>query len=54
VVCDKDKPAQTPRAANDPEEDRGTWMSWGPTWRRLKFFDAANLGEIVLGRAQQP
>jgi hypothetical protein len=54
VVCDKDKPAQTPQAANDPEEDRQAWVSWGPTWRALKYFDAANLGEIVLGRAPSP
>jgi hypothetical protein len=54
VVCDKDKPAQTPLAANDPEEDRQAWVSWGPPWRRLKYFDAANLGEIVLGRAPSP
>src|SRR5262249_952458 len=54
VVCDKDKPAQTPQAANDPEEDRQAWVSWGPPWRALKYFDAANLGEIVLGRAPSP
>jgi hypothetical protein len=54
VVCDKDKPAQTPQAANDPEEDRQAWVSWGPPWRRVKFLDAANLGEIMLGRAPNP
>jgi hypothetical protein len=54
VVCDKDKPAQTPQAANDPEEDRQAWVSWGPPWRALKYFDAANLGEVVLGRAPSP
>jgi Tol biopolymer transport system component len=51
VVSDKDKPAQTPQANNDPEEDRASWVCWGPPWRRLKYFDAGNLGEIVLGRA---
>ena len=51
VVVDKDKPAQTPLAQNDPEEDRQAWVCWGPPWRSIKFFDAANLGEIVLGRA---
>jgi hypothetical protein len=54
VVADKDKPAQTPLAQSDPEEDRQAWVCWGPPWRRLKFFDAANLGEIVLGRAPGP
>ena len=54
VVCDKDKPAQTPMAANDPEEDRASWVCWGPPWRRMKHFDAANLGEIVLGRVPSP
>ena len=54
VVVDKDKPAQTPLAQNDPEEDRQAWVCWGPPWRSIKFFDAANLGEIVLGRAADP
>ncbi len=54
VVLDKDKRAQTPRAFNDPDPDRQAWVSWGPAWRRLKCFDAANLGEIVLGRAPRP
>jgi hypothetical protein len=54
TVCDKDKPAQTPRAASDPEPDRQAWVCWGPPWRRVKFFDAANLGEIVLGRVPNP
>jgi hypothetical protein len=54
VVVDKDKPAQTPQAANEPDEDRQAWVSWGPSWRMLKYFDAANLGEIVLGRAPSP
>lgn len=54
VVLDKDKRAQTPRAFNDPEEDRQAWVSWGPAWRKNKCFDAANLGEIILGRAPQP
>ena len=54
VVVDKDKPAQTPLAQNDPEEDRQAWVCWGPPWRSIKFFDAANLGEIVLGRAPTP
>jgi hypothetical protein len=54
VVCDKDKPAQTPQAAGDPEEDRQAWVCWGPTWRRLKYLDPANLGEIVLGRIPGP
>jgi len=51
VVVDKDKPAATPLGQNDPEEDRQAWVCWGPPWRSVKFFDAANLGEIVLGRA---
>jgi hypothetical protein len=54
VVCDKDKAAQTPQAANDPEEDRQAWVCWGPPWRRLKYLDAANLGEIILGRTPRP
>ncbi len=54
VVLDKDKPAQTDRAYNDPEPDRQAWVSWGPAWRRTKSFDAANLGEIILGRAPKP
>jgi hypothetical protein len=54
VVIDKDKPAQTPLAQNDPEEDWQAWVCWGPPWRKVKFFDAANLGEIVLGRAPSP
>ncbi len=54
VVCDKDKPAQSDRAINDPENDRSAYVSWGPTWRRLKHMDAANLGEIILGRAPRP
>jgi hypothetical protein len=54
VVVDKDKPAQTPRAQNDPEEDWQAWVCWGPPWRMVKFFDAASLGEIVLGRAAGP
>jgi Tol biopolymer transport system component len=50
AVIDKDKPPQTPLAQNDPEIDRQSWLCWGPPWRLQKFFDAANLGEIVLGR----
>jgi hypothetical protein len=37
-----------------PEEDWQAWVCWGPPWRSLKFFDAANLGEIILGRAPSP
>jgi hypothetical protein len=53
VVCDKDKPAQTPQVAADPEEDRAAWICWGPPQplHSFKGFNAANLGEIVLGRA---
>jgi Tol biopolymer transport system component len=54
VVIDKDKPAQTPEARDDPEPDWQAWVCWGPPWRRSKFFDAANLGELVLGRAPGP
>jgi hypothetical protein len=54
VVVDKDKPAQTPKAQNDPEEDWHAWVCWGPPWKVMKFFDAASLGEIVLGRAPNP
>jgi hypothetical protein len=54
VVVDIDKPAQGPQLANEPEEDRQAWVCWGPPWRRVKFFDAANLGEIILGRAPRP
>jgi hypothetical protein len=54
TVIDKDKPAQSPGAMNDPEEDWQAWVCWGPPWRRVKFLDAANLGEIILGRAPGP
>ena len=58
VVADKDKPAQTPEAANDPEEDRAAWISWGPALRiqdgDSKSLTANKLGEIVLGRIPRP
>ncbi len=54
AVADKVKPAQTPQAANDPEEDWQAWVCWGPPWRTLKHFDAGSLGEIALGRAPSP
>ncbi len=54
VICDKDKPAQSARAVNDPENDRSAYVSWGPSWRRLKHLDAANLGELILGRVPHP
>jgi hypothetical protein len=54
VVTDKDKAAQSPLARNEPEEEKQAWVCWGPPWRAMKVFDAANLGEIVLGRTPGP
>ena len=55
VVIDKDTPAKTPRAANDPEEDRAAFLIWGPPLKGVfKPLNAGSLGEIVLGRAPNP
>jgi hypothetical protein len=56
TVCDKDTPAQTPQAGNDPEPDRAAWISWGPSVDPggFKGLNAPNLGEIVLGRVPRP
>jgi hypothetical protein len=56
VVTDKDTPAQTPRAANDPEADRAAWICWGPAVPpgSSKDMNASSLGEIVLGREPKP
>jgi hypothetical protein len=51
VVTDKDKPAQTPKAANDPEEDRAAWITWGNSKSAaFRPLDSSCLGELVLGR----
>jgi hypothetical protein len=50
AVCDKDTPAKTPLAANEPEEDRMAWICWGPRSQgHAKNLNTGNLGEIVLG-----
>ena len=55
VVIDKDTPAKTPGAANEPEEDCAAFITWGPPLKGVfKPFNAASLGEIVLGRAPTP
>ncbi len=56
TVVDRDTPAQTPRAENDPESDRAAWISWGPpvVAGGFKSLNASNLGEIVLVRAPRP
>jgi hypothetical protein len=50
VVVDKDVPARSPRAMNEPEEDRAAWIYWGPEYAGMKAFRAGTLGEIVLGK----
>ena len=56
TVCDKDTPAQTPQAADDPEPDRAAWISWGPSvdLGGFKCLNAPNIGQIVLGRVPAP
>ena len=54
VVCDRDKPVQTREGLGEAAGDRTCWMCWGPTWRRPKFTDPGNLGEIILGRPPTP
>jgi len=55
AVIDKDTPAQTPLAANEPEPDRAAYITWGPPIKGVfKPFNASTLGEIVLGRAPSP
>ena len=50
VVCDKDTPAKTPLAANEPEEDRAAWICWGPRSQGYaKNLNPGNMGEIILG-----
>ncbi len=49
AVVDKDKPAVSAAAETEPEDDRSAWVTWVPEYRGLKFFNAANLGEVVLG-----
>ncbi len=50
AVADKDVPARSPEAMNEPEEDRLAWIYWGPQYAGMKVFNAGNLGELVLGR----
>jgi hypothetical protein len=56
TVTDKDTPAQTPKAMNEPEADRAAWICWGPAIPpgSGKDMNAAGLGEIVLGREPKP
>ena len=49
AVADKDVPATSPLALNEPEEDRVAWIYWGPQWAGLKAINAGNLGELILG-----
>jgi hypothetical protein len=49
VVVDKDKPAVSPQAMNEPERDQAVWVCWGPDWKNPKYVNAGHLGEIMLG-----
>ncbi len=51
VICDRDAAAEKPVSPGDPEIERPVWVCWGPSWRMMKHFDPANLGEIIIGRA---
>jgi hypothetical protein len=51
AIVDKDVPATSAQALNEPQEDRADWLYWGPKWTGMKVFDAGNLGELVLGKA---
>ncbi len=33
----------------DHSEEKPTWKSWGPTWRRFKGVDPERLGTLILG-----
>jgi hypothetical protein len=55
VISDKDVPAKSPRAANDPEPDRAAWISWSDSKSKaFRPLDASCLGEIILGRVPAP
>jgi hypothetical protein len=50
AVVDKDVPASSPEAMNEPEEDRNAWVYWGPRLTGMKVFSADTLREPVLGK----
>jgi hypothetical protein len=49
VVVDKDVPATTDSAEEEPEDARSAWVTWCPGYRGPRFLDAGSLGELVLG-----
>jgi hypothetical protein len=51
AVCDRDAPITSDGGYNEPEDNRLSWIYWGPKWAGIKVFNAGNLGEIVLGKA---
>ena len=51
AIADKDAPAVSDRAFNEPPEARLDWIYWGPKWNGMKVLDAVNLGEVELGKA---
>jgi RNA polymerase sigma factor (sigma-70 family) len=50
AIADKDKPAATDGPATEPEDDRVAWITWSPDYQGLRFLNAGQLGEIILGR----
>jgi RNA polymerase sigma factor (sigma-70 family) len=48
AIADKDVPATSPQAMNEPEEDKVAWIYWGPQWADMKVLNAGHLGELVL------
>jgi hypothetical protein len=49
AIADKDKPAVSDGPATEPPDDRTAWVCWSPNYRGLRFLNARDLGEIVLG-----
>lgn len=48
-VADKDVRATTKAPQDEPVEDRVAWVSWWPGFYGPRYFNAADMGEIILG-----
>lgn len=48
-VADKDAPATTSAPQDEPVSERVAWVSWWPGYYGPRYFNAADMGEIILG-----
>jgi hypothetical protein len=49
AVVDKDAPATATAPQDEPEDVRSAWISWWPGYYGPRFYNASDLGEIILG-----